>query len=187
MEKKLTEKLIVHAIICLSMSQNTIQKITRAIRAEKNIKVKNRMMAVRGVLKGRSTKDIADVMGVEQRTVQLWMARFNKDGLEGLQTAPGQGRPQRIGYKRIEGLANKLCDKNMLTPIELRNQIRSKFGYEYSLGNIRKILCRSGFSAKHSTTEYSSAADPETVKVWQKDIKTAITGEKTRTQDNRTG
>ena len=162
------------------MSQNKIQELTGAIRAEKNTKVQNRMIAVRGVLKGHSTKDIADVMDVEQRTVQLWMARFNKEGLEGLQTVPGQGRPRLVSYKRIETLANRLCKKNKLTPRKLQNEVRSKLGCDYSLCNIRKILCRFGFSAKRSTTEYSSAADPETVEKWQKDLKPAITGSKRR-------
>ena len=46
------------------------------------------MMAVLGVLKGHSTRIASDFADVDQRTVQLWVARFDEGGIGGLRDAP---------------------------------------------------------------------------------------------------
>ena len=59
------------------------------------------MMAVMGVLKGHSTRTASDFADVDQRTVQLWVARFNEGSIDGLRDAPGRGRASRARYGRI--------------------------------------------------------------------------------------
>ena len=56
------------------------------LRAERDVRIHNRMMVVLGVLKGYSTKTTSDLADVNRRTVHLWAARFNEDGLR---YAPG--------------------------------------------------------------------------------------------------
>ena len=82
------------------------------------------MIAVLGVLKGHSAKIASDFADVDQRTVQLWVSRFDEGGIGGLRDAPGRGRASRARYVRIRKLADRLADKNMLTPRKLRNWIR---------------------------------------------------------------
>ena len=67
------------------------------MRTERYPKVRNRMMAVLGVLRGHSTKIASDFADVDQRTVQLWVARFNENGISGLRDAPGRGKAPRVG------------------------------------------------------------------------------------------
>ena len=52
-----------------------IRELTEAMHAEKDIRIRNRMMAVRGILAGYHTKDTAYFADVDRRTVQLWVAR----------------------------------------------------------------------------------------------------------------
>ena len=59
------------------------------MRAERGIRIRNRMMAVLGVLRGHSTRIASNFAGVGRRTVQLWADRFNEDGLR---YAPGWTR-----------------------------------------------------------------------------------------------
>ena len=49
-----------------------IRELTEAMHAERDIRIRNRMMAVLGVLKGHSTKIASDFADVDQRTAQLW-------------------------------------------------------------------------------------------------------------------
>ena len=93
-----------------------IRELTEAMRAEQDARIRNRMMAVRGILAGYPTKDAAYFADVDRRTVQLWVARFDEGGIGGLRDAPGRGRPPRAGYGRIRKLADRLAGKNMLTP-----------------------------------------------------------------------
>ena len=141
-----------------------IQELTEAMRVERDIRICNRMMAVLGVLKGHSTKIASDFADVDQRTVQLWVARFDEDGIGGLRDAPGRGRLPRAGHGRIRKLTDRLAGKNMLTPRKLRNRIRGKLNARYSLCNVRRILRLLGFSSKRSATMHASAADSDAVR-----------------------
>ena len=157
-----------------------IRELKEAMRAEKDIRIRNRMMAVMGVLKGHSTRTASDFADVDQRTVQLWVARFNEGGIDGLRDAPGRGRASRARYGRIRGLADRLAGRNMLTPRKLRNWIRERLYIRYSLCSVRRILRHLGFSSKRSTTLYASAADDGTVRQWQADAAGTISGAKRR-------
>ena len=96
-----------------------IRELTEATRAEQDARIRNRMMAVRGIPAGYPTKDAAYFADVDRRTVQLWAARFDENGIGGLRDAPGRGRPPRAGYGRIRKPADRLAGKNMLTPRKL--------------------------------------------------------------------
>ena len=144
-----------------------IRELTEAMRAEQDARIRNRMMAVRGILAGYPTKDAAYFADVDRRTVQLWVTRFDEGGIGGLRDAPGRGRPPRAGYGRIRKLADRLAGKNMLIPRKLRNWIRGKLNARYSLCSVRRILRLLGFSSKRSATMYASAADSDAVRQWQ--------------------
>ena len=144
-----------------------IRELTEAMRAEQDARIRNRMMAVRGILAGYPTKDAAYFADVDRRTVQLWAARFDEGGIGGLRDAPGRGRPPRAGYGRIRKLADRLAGKNMLTTRKLRNWIRGRLDARYSLCSVRRILRFLGFSSKRSATMYASAAGADAVRQWQ--------------------
>ena len=155
-----------------------IRELTEAMRAEEDIRIRNRMMAVLGVLKCHSTKIASDFADVDQRTAQLWVARFDEGGIGGLRDAPGRGRPPRAGYGRIRKLADRLAGKNMLTPRKLRNWIRGKLNARYSLCSVRRILRLLGFSSKRSATMHAPAADADSVRQWQAGATGTMSGAK---------
>ena len=104
----------------MSESSKKIRELTEAMRAERDVRIRNRTMAILNVLKGHSTKTAFGFADVNQYTVHLWVARFN-GGICGLRDAPGRGRASRAGYGRIRRLAGRLAGRNMLTPRKLRN------------------------------------------------------------------
>ena len=77
-----------------------IRELTEAMRAEQDARIRNRMMAVRGILAGYSTKDAAYFADVDRRTVQLWAARFDEGGIGGLRDASGRERGPTQGTGR---------------------------------------------------------------------------------------
>ena len=127
-----------------------IRELTEAMRAEQDARIRNRMMAVRGILAGYPTKDAAYFADVDRRTVQLWAARFDEGDTGGLRDAPGRGRASRVRYGQIRKLADRLAGKNMLTPKKLRNWMRWRLDARYSLCSVRRILSFLGFSSKRS-------------------------------------
>ena len=157
-----------------------IRELTEAMHAERDIRIHNRMLAVLGALKGHSTRIASDIADVDQRTVQLWIARFDEGGIGGLRGAPGRGRSPRAGYERIRKLADRLAGKNMLTPRKLRNWIRGRLDAGYSLCSVRRIPCFLGFSSKRSAIMHASAADADSVRQWQIGATGTISGAKKR-------
>ena len=164
------------------MDENSkkIQELTEAMRTERDIRIRNRMMAVLGVLKGHSTRIASDFADVDQRTMQLRVARFDEGGIGGLRDASGRGRASRARYGRIRKLADRLAGKNMLTPRKLRNWMRWRLDARYSLCSVRRILRFLGFSSKRSATMYASAADSDAVRQWQASAAGTISGAKRR-------
>ena len=59
-------------------SSKEIRELTEAMRAEQDARIRNRMMAVRGILAGYPTKDAAYFADVDRLTVQLRVARFDE-------------------------------------------------------------------------------------------------------------
>ena len=179
-QKTVKEKLNDRRIAEPPMDENSkkIRELTEAMHAERDIRIRNRMMAVLGVLKGRSAKIASDFADVDQRTVQLWVARFDEGGIDGLRDAPGRGRASRARYGRIRKLADRLAGKNMLTPRKLRNWIRWRLDARYGLCSVRRILRFLGFSSKRSATMYASAADADSVRQWQAGATGTISGAK---------
>ena len=151
----------------MNETDKKIRELTEAMHAERDIRIRNRMMAVRGILAGYPTKDAAYFADVDRRTVQLWVARFDEGGIGGLRDAPGRGRPPRARYGLIRKLADRLAGKNMPTPRKLRNWIRGKLNARCSLCSARRILRLLGFSSKRSAAMYASAADADAVRQWQ--------------------
>ena len=144
--KAVTEMLNDRRIAEPLMDENSkkILELTEAMHAERDIQIRNRMMAVLGVLKGHSTRIASDFADVDRRTVQLWVARFDEDGIDGLRDAPGRGRASRTRYGRIRKLADRLAGKNMLTPRKPRNWIRGRLDARYSLCSARRSCASSG-------------------------------------------
>ena len=164
----------------MNKNSKKIRELTEAMRAERDIRIRNRMMTVLGVLKGRSTRIASDFADVDQRTVQLWVARFDEGGIGGLRDAPGRGRASRARYGRIRKLADRFAGKNMLTPRKLQNWIRWRLDAKYSLCSVRRILRLLGFSSKRPAAMYASAADADSVRQWQAGVTGTISGAKRR-------
>ena len=76
----------------MNETDKKIRELAEAMRAEQDARIRNRRMAVRGILAGYPTKDAVYFADVDRRTVQLWAARFDEGGIGGLRDAPGRGQ-----------------------------------------------------------------------------------------------
>lgn len=55
-----------------------------------------RFLAVRRLLDGFSTEEVADFLGVDRRSVQRWFRLFRAQGWDGLAAAAVAGRPSKL-------------------------------------------------------------------------------------------
>ncbi len=63
---------------------NKTKTLTDAMHVEKDNRIYTRILAVRSVLLGNTTAQTAEIADVTQRTVQMWIERFELDGIDGL-------------------------------------------------------------------------------------------------------
>lgn len=50
-----------------------------------------RWLTIKLAAKNKNIKEIAEILGHDQRTIQEWVDRFNKNGVEGLRYIPPEG------------------------------------------------------------------------------------------------
>ena len=93
-----------------------IRELTEAMRAEQDARIRNRMMAVRGILAGYPTKDAAYFADVNRRTVQLWAARFDEGGIGGLRDAPRKGKAPTRGVRADQETGRQACRQEHAHP-----------------------------------------------------------------------
>ena len=79
-----------------------LEELDEAIGAEKDLRIKQRMLAVRAVLRFEySTKQAAEIFGVTDRCIRNWVARFKAGGPKALRDLPKSGRPPSAPRDRI--------------------------------------------------------------------------------------
>ena len=74
------------------------------IRRSEDARYDHRLHAVLLVAKGMKCPAVADYLGDPERTVRLWIRRYQEDGLQGLIENERSGRPPRITQKQMQCL-----------------------------------------------------------------------------------
>lgn len=145
---------------------------------------KNRFLRLRAVilaLRGRTAIEIAEALGVGRRTVQQWVARYNAEGVEGLDDRPGRGRPCRLSDEQLEQLRRRIdagptpedaaCT---LRGPEVRALLQREFGVSYSPAAVYFLLHRLGYEPLDPRPHHIKA-DPEAREEFKKKSPNAST------------
>jgi transposase len=116
------------------------------------------------VTSGQSCREVARLFGEDASTVQRWVRRFERDGLEGLRDGERPGRPRTIGARQWRKLAVEL----RATPREfgleaslwdgplLSEHLRRRYGIELGGAPVPAIVPADGFSAAQAPTSSGS-------------------------------
>jgi transposase len=101
--------------------------------AEKRVWV--RYQAVILVAQGRSAAEVASTLGCGVRSVQGWVARYNRDGPDSLRERPHPGRPPRLAgpdlvrfRERLEAGPTPEDDISTFYGPDLRRILEREFG-----------------------------------------------------------
>ncbi len=155
------------------MDENTV--LTSAIKEEKNPKVLKRLIAV-NMIKSNETSisGMVDRIGVSVRTIELWMERYEKHGVRGLDNMNIPGRPPRLSIKKIRMTASILLKINQLTPKSLGVLLHERHGILYSLCHIRRIMRKLDFSPKVATPTFANRANRRIIRAWRRHLRKTI-------------
>jgi transposase len=113
-------------------------------RRERRPDVRPRLHGLWLLRAGRSAREVAQVLGVHERTVQQWV-RWYRDG--GLATvtgrhAGGQGAPSFLTAEQREALAAEVATGRFRTAAEIRRWVAETWGVAYTEGGMYALLAR---------------------------------------------
>ncbi|SFV88906.1 Mobile element protein [hydrothermal vent metagenome] len=120
---------------------------------ETNSKTKIRFMALNNIQKGQTYASTATTFLITIDSVNKWMARYNKNGIEGLRNKPMSGRTSlandkdksKIFDKIIELQSSKKGGRVRLKDID--KLLKDDFNINYkNLSGVHKLVTRLGIS-----------------------------------------
>jgi transposase len=133
--------------------QITPKEVSTLVRKQKDGRVRQRLMAMKFILKGQTIPQVAKRMDIAQRPLRKWLHRFNKDGPSGLYDAPRSGQPPKIDAEQIEKFKRRvrqgITEQDNVCSLrgkDLQQILQKEFNAKYSLGGTYFLLHRLGFS-----------------------------------------
>ena len=113
-------------------------------RRERRADVRPRLPGLWLVRTGKTTRAVAEVLGVDERTVQRWLAWYRAGGLAPLEErhAQGRGAPSFLTPKQKNELAGEVATGRFRTAAEIRQWVQEPWGISYTEGGMYALLTR---------------------------------------------
>ena len=81
--------------------ENVVRDLQKEIGRSEESRYDHRLHAILLIAKGLSAREAASQLGDAPRTVELWVHRFQEDGLKALHEVRRPGRPSRLSQEQI--------------------------------------------------------------------------------------
>ena len=120
---------------------------------------RRRRRAIALLREGVAPVDVASRVGVDRRSVRRWNAAFRRHGAAGIAPRPTPGRPCALTEthkRRLERLLLKGAQgcgfaTDLWTCVRVAELIRSRFGVQYHVDHIGRLLHALGWSPQKPT------------------------------------
>ncbi len=134
-------------------NRHSPEELHSLYRATTEGRLARRIQAVWLARRGLTCPEIMEVTGASRRTVQQWIARYNRGGIEALEDGPRSGRPALLNARQQKQLARRIENGptandpvSVFTGPAVEELVEREFGVLYSLRGIQQLLGRLGFS-----------------------------------------
>lgn len=136
---------------------------------------RRRRRAIELLEEGFQPVEVASQLGVDRRSVRRWKAAYRKGGETAIQARPAPGRPSALDDKakaRLERLLLKGAKAagfptDLWTCPRVAEVIAERFGVEYHVDHIGRLLRGMGFSPQKPTRR-AVERDEAAIKRWAK-------------------
>ncbi|MBY5947384.1 helix-turn-helix domain-containing protein [Photobacterium rosenbergii] len=115
-------------------------------RKEKNAQKRIRLLALAHFKDGKNRSEIARSLKVSRSSVNNWVSRFIKLGLEGLEDKPRSGRPSTLSEEQVKRLQqyielwNDEHEDIKLTGVDINSYIKREFDVEFEPSHIYRLI-----------------------------------------------
>jgi transposase len=123
-------------------------ELRRLAKAERDLRVARRLLAIAAALEGLSREAAARVAGMDRQTLRDWVIRYNRGGPAGLSDDWGDGRPCRLTEGQqatlkaivLQGPDPEVDGVSTWRLIDLCQIVQTRFGVSYSEGGMGKLM-----------------------------------------------
>ena len=128
------------------LASTILKRLERMMESQKQPAIKQRLLIIWHKKNGESHRSIGRMLRMPQSTVNDYVQRFRRYGINGLQRKPGSGGNNRYLSKYQEReLAGKL-EEHPMTTKETLVYIKEMYGKQYHPNSIQRFLRRIGQS-----------------------------------------
>jgi len=142
--------------------------LEEALRAERDLKVRERILMVLKLLDGLSSYDVGREHRCPHSKVLYWKYRFEDEGLAGLRDKPRSGRPLKVSRRKMERIKRIVEGKEYTTATEVLNLVHEQTRVRYSLMHITRLMHSWGLSRKRPGKRHINAASDKEVERFKK-------------------
>jgi transposase len=112
---------------------------------EKDADVCERLLMIIWLKKGKTTYEVADLLGCPQSKVMYWKNRFEKKGVSGLRTKPRPGKPPKLSIEQIKHIRQELESVDSWQTRWVSELIYRETGKTYAERHVVRLLHKWGF------------------------------------------
>ena len=107
-----------------------------------------RLLGIALILEGRSREEAARLSGMDRQILRDWVCRYNADGVAGLSSRWGPGRPPALNQAQLEELRSLVLagpdlERNKVIRwrcADLRAEIAARWSVTLTEGTVGKLL-----------------------------------------------
>lgn len=134
-----------------------------------------RRLAVGMLAKGKTIREVAELLGASESSVKRWKAAWAKGGVDALAAKPHPGRPPRLSTAQFRQLVNILLRgpiaagyaTDLWTCPRVAQVIAKRFGVKYHDAHVWKLLRKLNWSCQKPERR-ARERDEAAIRRWRK-------------------
>lgn len=91
---------------------------------------------------GRTSKDVGQIVGMNQVSVNNWLDRYQAEGIAGLATKPGRGRKPVLGQEQDAAKVRQAVQQERQRLSQAKQILEKELAKEFSLKTLKRFLKR---------------------------------------------
>lgn len=152
------------------------REIYERYRREKSPELRVRWHALWLISQGRTLREASGVVGVNERSVRLWVAWYRRGGLKNIEQhrrGRRQGRPSYLSVEQRAELRERVAEGTFHCIIEALRWVEETYGKRYTRAGMYSLFRRSRFKKK-VPRPMAAKADQGAQDAWKKGVLKAV-------------
>lgn len=124
----------------VELSLNQRKELEKGYRESKNATFSRRCHLVLLKSERRTSKEVAEIVGTNQISVNEWLNRYESEGIEGLKTRPGRGRKAILNQEKDKEAVRKAVENEHQRLKNAKELLEKELDKEFSLKTLQRFL-----------------------------------------------